>query len=55
MNLNGCRECSYYIIDNANQIICSFSGKISYRDIYEKRGRCDFVLSCPRSKSSILG
>jgi hypothetical protein len=55
MNLNGCRECMYYIVDNSNQIICSYSGKISYRDIYEGRNRRNLILTCPRNKSGITG
>ena len=55
MNLNGCRECEHYIIDNMSQIICSFNGKINYHDIFAGRRRSSLILSCPRKKSIVLG
>lgn len=54
MNLNGCRECKFYIIDNSCQIICNYNGKINYLNVYEGKARNNVVLSCPRIKSAVV-
>jgi hypothetical protein len=51
MNLKGCRECRFYIVDNYRQIICSFNGQIMYRDIYEGSNSRSMILTCPGYRS----
>lgn len=47
MNLNVCRDCRYYMIDDGQEVICRFNYSISYLKIRQETSG-GFVCRCPR-------